>query len=186
MVKHSQDKDQFLKVVIKRMQETQTFEDKLKATIELNSILLAQNEELETKLTEESQSKEGNLPLYFYSLTISEYTLDWSWPYLTEYKDQLMALGIIPSNPDSAAKAFADLKADLDGEKAAWLTAQIKVDVLTRAVKDLKISADKFATQIPNLEHMVKHLENKVVDGLNNVWAQELCLDCTTQANDDY
>jgi hypothetical protein len=41
MVKHSQDKDQFLKVVVKQKQETQTFEDELKATIELNSILLA-------------------------------------------------------------------------------------------------------------------------------------------------
>jgi hypothetical protein len=30
-----------------------------------------------------------------------------------------MALGIIPGDPDSAAKAFVDLKADLDEEKAA-------------------------------------------------------------------
>jgi hypothetical protein len=41
LVKHSQNKDQFLKVAVKRMQETETFEDELKATIELNSILLA-------------------------------------------------------------------------------------------------------------------------------------------------
>jgi hypothetical protein len=66
MVKHLQDNDQFMKVVVKRMQETQTIEDELKAMIEFNSIPLARNEELETKLTEESQSKEGNLLLSFY------------------------------------------------------------------------------------------------------------------------
>jgi hypothetical protein len=58
MIKHSQNKDQFLKVAIKQMQETQTFKDELKATIELNSIRLAQIEELETKLANELQSKE--------------------------------------------------------------------------------------------------------------------------------
>jgi hypothetical protein len=58
--------------------------------------------------------------------------------------------------------------------------------VLSRAVKDLKIFAVRFATQIPILEDKVKHLENKVVDGLNEVWARELCLECSTRANDDY
>jgi hypothetical protein len=76
MVKHSQDKDQFLKVVIKQMQATQTFEDELKAMIKLNSILLTWNGELEAKLNEEIESKEGNPLLYFYFETISEYTLD--------------------------------------------------------------------------------------------------------------
>jgi hypothetical protein len=76
MVKHSQDKDQFLKVAVKRIQETQTFEEELKATMKLILILLARNEELETKLTEESQSKEGNLSLSFYFKTISEYSPD--------------------------------------------------------------------------------------------------------------
>jgi predicted nucleic acid-binding Zn-ribbon protein len=83
--------------------------------------------------------------------------------------DKLMALGIISSDPDSAAKAFANLKADLNEEKTAYLTAQIEVDVLTRAVRDLKISTDWFATQIPTLEDKVKHLENEVVDGLKEV-----------------
>jgi hypothetical protein len=58
--------------------------------------------------------------------------------------------------------------------------------VLTRAVKDLKISSDRFTAQIPTLEDKVKHFENKVVDGLNEVRARELCLECTTQANEDY
>jgi hypothetical protein len=35
-------------------------------------------------------------------------------PYFVVYKDQLMALGIIPGDPDSAAKAFAELKTELD------------------------------------------------------------------------
>jgi hypothetical protein len=30
------------------------------------------------------------------------------------------------------------------------------------------------------------HLENKVVNGLNEIRARELCLERTTQANDDY
>jgi hypothetical protein len=58
--------------------------------------------------------------------------------------------------------------------------------VLTRAVKDPKISADKFATQIPTLEDKVKHLENEVVDGLKEVRAWELCLERITQVNDNY
>jgi hypothetical protein len=41
MVKHSQDKDQFLKVAIKWMTETQAFEDELKEVSELNSVLFA-------------------------------------------------------------------------------------------------------------------------------------------------
>jgi hypothetical protein len=97
-----------------------------------------------------------------------------------------MALGIVPGDSDSAAKAIIDLKIELHKEKAALIIAQIKIDVLTRVVKDLKISADRFATRIPTLKDKVKHLEDKVVDGLNEVRARELCIECTTQANDDY
>jgi hypothetical protein len=97
-----------------------------------------------------------------------------------------MALAIILGDPDSAAKAFTNLKIERNKEKTAWKTAQIEVDTLARVVKDLKISADMFAAQIPTLEVKVKHLENKVVDGLNEVRARELCLDCTTRVNDDY
>jgi hypothetical protein len=43
--------------------------------------------------------------------------------------------------------------------------------VLTREVKNLKISADRFAAQFPTLKDKVKHLKNKVVDGLNEVRA---------------
>jgi hypothetical protein len=36
------------------------------------------------------------------------------------------------------------------------------------------------------LEEKVKHLENRLVDGLNEVRAWELYLGCTTIANDNY
>jgi hypothetical protein len=68
------------------------------------------------------------------------------------------------------------LKAELDKEKASRIAGQLEIDVLTRAVKDLKIFTNMFATQITTLEDKVKHLENKVVDGLNEVRARELCL----------
>jgi chromosome segregation ATPase len=97
-----------------------------------------------------------------------------------------MPLGIVPGDPNSATKAFAGLKIELDKENAAQKAAQIEVNTLTRAVKDLKIFTDKFAAQIPTLEYKVKHLENKVVDGLNEVRDRELCLERTTQVNDDY
>jgi hypothetical protein len=57
-----------------------------------------------------------------------------------------MALSIIPGAPDSAAKAFADLKANLNEEKVTRVTTQIEVDVLTQVVWALKISADRFAS----------------------------------------
>jgi hypothetical protein len=41
IVKHYQDKDKFLKVSIKRMQENQPFEDELKEATKLNSILIS-------------------------------------------------------------------------------------------------------------------------------------------------
>jgi outer membrane murein-binding lipoprotein Lpp len=97
-----------------------------------------------------------------------------------------MALGIIIGAPNLAAKAFTNLKADLDEENSARLPCQIEIDVPSRVVRDLKISTDRFASQIRTLGDKVKHLENKVVDGLNEVGARELCLERTTRANDDY
>jgi hypothetical protein len=97
-----------------------------------------------------------------------------------------MALSIVPGDPGSATKAFVDLKAEVDKEKAAWIVGQLKIDVLTQVVKDLKISADRFAAQISTLEDKVRHFKNKVVYGLNEVRARELCLERTTPTNDDY
>jgi hypothetical protein len=66
--------------------------------------------------------------------------------YFAEYKEQLLALGIIPDAPGSEAKALADLKENLDEEKATRVTAQVEADVLSRVVCDLKISSNKFAS----------------------------------------
>jgi chromosome segregation ATPase len=90
-----------------------------------------------------------------------------------------MALGDVLSDPDSAAKAFADLEAELDKEKFAQKLAQTDIDMLTRVVNDLKITASKFTTQIPTLE-------DQVVDEQNEVRARELWLEHTTTKNDDY
>jgi hypothetical protein len=136
VVKHSQDKDQFLKVSIKRMQETQMYEYELKEVNECNSVLVARLRELEVKCAEQSRLKEGKFlsPFYLVNDVTSEYTLDWSWFCLAEYKDELMALGIHLGAPSSEAKAFADLEADLDEEKAALVPAQIEADMLSQAV----------------------------------------------------
>jgi chromosome segregation ATPase len=97
-----------------------------------------------------------------------------------------MFLGIVPGDLDSAAKAFVDLKAELEKENAAREMAHAKVDMLTRAVKDLQISVDKFTAQVPILEEKINHLDNKVIDGLNEIRAKELDLERMTKANNDY
>jgi hypothetical protein len=45
--------------------------------------------------------------------------------------EQLMALGMVPGDPDSSAKAFAGLRTELVKEKAAWEKAQIDLETLT-------------------------------------------------------
>jgi hypothetical protein len=67
-----------------------------------------------------------------------------------EYQDKLLALGVTPGAPGSENQALASLKADLDTEKAAQVIAQVEADVLSQ--RDLKVFADKFATQIPLLK----------------------------------
>jgi chromosome segregation ATPase len=100
--------------------------------------------------------------------------------------EQLSTLGMIPRDPDSTAKAFADLKEELAKEKAARETAQTEVETLTHTNGDLKISVSTFAAQIPVLEENIKHLDSKVMDGLYELRARELCLEHTTEANDDF
>jgi hypothetical protein len=51
--------------------------------------------------------------------------------YFAEYKYQLLALGVIPGAPGSEAKAPADLKVNLDEEKAAQVAAQVEANVLS-------------------------------------------------------
>jgi hypothetical protein len=68
LVKHSRDKDQFMKVVIKQMMQNQILEDELKEVSELHSPLLAEKQELEAKLANESQAKDGEYLINFLSL----------------------------------------------------------------------------------------------------------------------
>jgi hypothetical protein len=53
-------------------------------------------------------------------------------------------------------------------------------------VKDLKHSADRFAAQIPALEEKVKHLNDKVIDTLNDTCAKELSSQRVMKSNEDY
>jgi hypothetical protein len=71
LVKHYRDKDQFLKVAIKRLTKTQILKDELKEVSGLNLILLAEKQELETKLAKESQAKDGLHPIDFFIFVIT-------------------------------------------------------------------------------------------------------------------
>jgi hypothetical protein len=57
-----------------------------------------------------------------------------------------MALGVVPSDPNSVVKAFVNMKVEWEKEKGAQEIAHIDVNTLTRAVESLKISADNFST----------------------------------------
>jgi hypothetical protein len=46
LVEHSQSKDKFLRIVVKRLTETQLFKDELKEVSQLNTILLALNQDV--------------------------------------------------------------------------------------------------------------------------------------------
>jgi hypothetical protein len=63
-----------------------------------------------------------------------------------------MALGVIPNASGSEAAALADLKADLDEEKAAQVTPQVEADVHPRIVHDLKILPTGFPPKSPLLK----------------------------------
>jgi predicted nucleic acid-binding Zn-ribbon protein len=83
--------------------------------------------------------------------------------------EQLSTLGVILGNPNSTTKAFANRKEELAREKNARETAHAEVEALTQAVGDLKMLANRFAAQIPVLQDKVKHLDNKVIDRLNEL-----------------
>jgi hypothetical protein len=59
IIEHSEAKDKFLRVSIKRLNEAQNFEDELKWVSAMNETLLVQNQELKTQLAEENQVKAG-------------------------------------------------------------------------------------------------------------------------------
>jgi hypothetical protein len=69
LVKHSQNKDQFLKVAIKCLTETQVLEDKLKEVSKLNSILLLKDRNLKLNWLRRARRKMVIIPptLYFHN-----------------------------------------------------------------------------------------------------------------------
>jgi signal transduction histidine kinase len=100
--------------------------------------------------------------------------------------EQLTTLNAEPEDHDSVAKSLAALKLELAEEKATREKAQAEAETLARVVEDLKKLVGRFAAQVPVLEEKVKHLDNKVLDGLTELRAKELDLLQTTKADDDY
>jgi chromosome segregation ATPase len=100
--------------------------------------------------------------------------------------EQLMALGIEIGDLDSTAKSLAALKTELAEEKVARVKAEVEAETLARAVEDLKKMTDRFAARIPDLEERIKHLDNKVLNGLTELRTKELNLERTTKVNEDY
>jgi hypothetical protein len=60
-----------------------------------------------------------------------------------------MGHGIILDDPDSVAKAFTDLKIELDKEKTIQKVSRTDVDMMARAVKDLKILLTNLPLESP-------------------------------------
>jgi hypothetical protein len=60
--------------------------------------------------------------------------------------EQLMVLGMVPGDPDSAAKAFPNLKDELAKEKVIQETTQSKVETLT----DVDINTSDTSTPTHN------------------------------------
>jgi hypothetical protein len=77
-----------------------------------------------------------------------------------------MALGIVPSDPDSATKAFADLKTELNNEKAARKAAQVEADMLAQVAKDLKILMTSSPLRSPLLKTRLNTLKTRWWTGL--------------------
>jgi chromosome segregation ATPase len=100
--------------------------------------------------------------------------------------EHLLALGVEPGDQDLVAESLVALKTELAEEKSMWEKAQAENETLACAVDDLKKSPDRFIAQIHDLEEKIKHLNNKVLDGLTELHAQELDLERTTKANEDY
>jgi t-SNARE complex subunit (syntaxin) len=69
------------------------------------------------------------------------------------------------------------MKIELVEEKVMREKAQCENETLAHAVDDLKKSADGFVAQIPDLEEKIK---------LTELRAQELNLEWTTKAKEDY
>jgi predicted nucleic acid-binding Zn-ribbon protein len=93
--------------------------------------------------------------------------------------EQLTTLNVDLGDKDSTTRYLASLKSKLADEKAARKEAKDEVQTLARACVNLKKTADKFTTQVPELEQ-------KVLDWLTELYAKELSLERTTKVNKNY
>jgi predicted nucleic acid-binding Zn-ribbon protein len=93
--------------------------------------------------------------------------------------EQLTTLNVDLGDKDSTTRYLASLKSKLADEKAARKEAKDEVQTLARACANLKKTADKFTTQVPELEQ-------KVLDWLTELYAKELSLERTTKVNKNY
>jgi hypothetical protein len=88
-----------------------------------------------------------------------------------------MTLDVELGDQDTATKSLAAQKSELAKEKAAQEKAQVEAKTLARAVDDLWKMTNRFTTQVPALEEKVKHMDNKVLDGLTELRTKELDLE---------
>jgi predicted nucleic acid-binding Zn-ribbon protein len=98
---------------------------------------------------------------------------------LAVFMEQLTTLNVDLGDKDSTTRYLASLKSKLADEKAARKEAKDEVQTLARACANLKKTADKFTTQVPELEQ-------KVLDWLTELYAKELSLERTTKVNKNY
>jgi chromosome segregation ATPase len=89
---------------------------------------------------------------------------------LAVFMEQLTTLNVDLGDKDSTTRYLASLKSKLADEKAARKEAKDEVQTLARACANLKKTADKFTTQVPELEQ-------KVLDWLTELYAKELSLE---------
>jgi septal ring factor EnvC (AmiA/AmiB activator) len=78
------------------------------------------------------------------------------------------------------------LKNELADGKLAQEKAQIDIETLSRAVEDMKKTADQLASQVPSLETHMKNLNDKITDLNAKLCANELSLEQTTNTKDDF
>jgi chromosome segregation ATPase len=98
---------------------------------------------------------------------------------LAFFMEQLTSLGVDPGDNELAARYLASLKSKLADEKAAQKEDKDELQTIPQACDDLKKTVDKFATQVTELEQKVMHV-------LSELHANELSLERTTKANEDY
>jgi thiamine pyrophosphokinase len=102
------------------------------------------------------------------------------------FMDQLIALSVEPGDQDSTTKSIAALKNELADEKLAQEKAQTDTETLSRAVEEIKKTADQLVAHVPSLKTQVKNLNDKVANLNTELRARELSLERTTATKYDF